>query len=205
MDWLDWVVRAAGAVFGLLTLAFGMSRATAFTERDTSPLWWVAFAAVGATWAVAQIADWTMPISTILYLANGGNNPRAAQVDGKTICIPAKSYDGFTWRFAVPAQVTFSGEGGEDRNRIPIGKGTWFINLSSTLVTADMYESSGSVAYDALFAKQSQAIKVSSKYGRPFRMFTQLPLDRIYSPDGDVAEASYEGACRAGGEATRKQ
>jgi len=195
MDWLDWVVRVAGATFGLLTLAFGFSRVSAFTERDVSALWWLGFAVVGIVWAIAQIADWTMPITTTVYLANGGNEPLPARIGGDQICIPGKSYDGFSWRLGAPDTVTAGGEASESEHRYTIGKGTWFINLSPTIVTADMYEDSGSIGFDALFSDRQGAIRVSPKLGRPFRMFSQSPLDRVYAPNGDVMRDSIDGSC----------
>ena len=193
MDWLDWIVRGAGGLFGLLTLAFGMSRATAFTERDVAPIWWALFTVVGAIWATALVASWLVPIDTTVYLTNGSDEARAALLGNREVCIPGKAYDGFTWRLGAPESVTVV-EGGKQQ-RYAIGKGTWFINLSSTVVTADMYESGLSVAYDAVFASNVQAFKINSRYGRPFRMFSQLPMDRIYSADGDIEHASTEGPC----------
>jgi hypothetical protein len=197
MDWLDWIVRGAGAVFGLLTLLFGFSRISSFTERDISVLWWLGFAVVGAVWAIAQITDWIVPISTTIYLANGGKEALPARIGGDQFCIPEKSYDGFTWRFGAPNTVTVGGEASQPERRYTIDRGTWFINLSSTVVTADMYESSGTIDFDALFSDQQGAIHVSSKLGRPFRLFSQTPLDRMYSPDGDVMRDSTEGPCPA--------
>jgi hypothetical protein len=197
MDWLDWTVRGAGATFGLLTLAFGLSRASAFTERDVSPFWWFAFAATGIVWAVVQVADWALPITTIVYLANGGDVGKQAKIGGRQVCLPGKSYDGFTWRIAAPSTVTVGGTPTDVLHQYAIGKGTWFINLSTTLVTADMYAEGNTIDFDALFAYKPEAFKVSSRYGKPFRMFSQSPLDRFYAADGDVIHISFDGPCPA--------
>lgn len=198
MDWLDWVVRGAGGIFALLTLAFGFSRVSSFAERDVSGLWWVLFGALGIIWGIAQIADWTLPVTTTIYLANGGNESRSAQLGARSICVPALSYDGFSWRIDAPDVVTVTASGSEPEHRYPIAKGTWFINLSPIIVTADMYESSGSIDFDALFSDHQGVIHVSSRLGRPFRMFSQSPLDRIYSPSGDIAQSSVAGPCPGG-------
>ena len=196
MDWLDWTVRCAGGLFGLLTLVFGLSRISTFTERDVPPYWMPIFALVGIVWAISLVADWLMPIETTLYLANGGDTAREARIDSEVTCIPGKSYDGYTYRWQVPSLVIVAGSSSDTEQRYPVGRGTWFINTSPVVVTADMYEPSAStIDFNALMSPSAGALHISSHYGRPYRMFSQSPLDRFYSPSGDVAQRSFSGPC----------
>jgi len=197
MDLLVWIMRAAGGLFALLTLGLAYSRVSSVTERDVNPVWWLAFIVLGAISAVCLVIDWAFPISVTVMLANGGDAPRQARVGDRTICLPAKSYDDLTWRFSVPDAVFVGGNGAAEQ-RFAIGKGTWLINTSPVTVTADMYERGGeAVDFDALFAQSTGAIKVSAQYGRPFRMFSQAPIDRVYVADGDVRRRSIDGPCPA--------
>jgi hypothetical protein len=195
MDWLDWIVRGTGLTFGLLIVAFGFSRVSSFAERDISPLWWFVFSLVGPVWVIALVAGWVLPIATTVYLANGSKEPLPARIGKDQICIPAKSYDGFSWRLSTPETVIVGGGESGPEQSYSVGKGTWFINLSPIIVTADMYESSGSIILDALLSDQQGAIHVNSRLGRPSRMFSQSPLDRFYSPEGDIVRDSVAGPC----------
>lgn len=198
MDALDWIVRGAGGMFALLTVALGISRATSVVDRDVSPAWWAGFIVVGAIWIASLIADWTFPIQTTVYLANGSKDAQTAYLGDAVVCLPAKSYDDFNWRFGAPAEVRIGANGAPEQETYRIGKGTWLINVAHSTVTIDMFSSaSPEIDYDAMAATRPGSIRVNSKYGRPFRMFSQLPLDRIYSPDGDVVERSRSGPCPA--------
>jgi hypothetical protein len=198
MDWLDWIVRVAGGSFGLLTLAFGFSRISNFTERDVAPIWWLAFIFIGTVWAVSLAANWMLPVSTTVYLANGSDHATAARIDGDIICIPGKSYDGFSYRLRVPKLVVVVSSAAGPEQRYPVGKGTWLINTSSEIVTADMYEpSSNSIEFDALMSNRQGVLHINSRFGRPFRMFSQAPLDRAYTASGDVVPRSIDGPCPA--------
>jgi hypothetical protein len=196
MDILDWVMYAAGTAFGLLTLGLGLSRASAFTERDVNPLWWLGFIVFGAILAVSLIVDWILPVETTIYLANGGTTAREVLFDDRPICLPAKSYDDFRWRLGTPNTVTVVGDAEQKAHRYKIEKGTWFINTSEVMVSADMYsDDATSIAYDALSSPSNGVMHVGGRLGRPFRMFSQSSLDRIYSPSGDIVRRSSSGPC----------
>lgn len=197
MDILDWVTYVAGGAFGLLTLGLGLSRVTAFAERDIAPVWWLGFIVFGAVLAVSLIGDWLFPIEVTIYVANGGDKARQVQIGSETVCLPPKSYDGFSWRIGLPDSVIVEGDPGKPEVRFPVGNGTWFINVSPETVTADMYDhASDSIDFGGLFAQpQSGPLRVNAHYGRPFRMFTQSSLDRAYDPNGDIRQQSRSGPC----------
>lgn len=197
MDILDWVMYVSGGGFGLLTLGLGLSRVTAFAERDIAPIWWIGFIVFGGVLAVSLIGDWFFPIEVTIYVANGGDVARQIQIDSQTICIPAKSYDRFSWRIRLPDSVILDGGRDQPQTKFEVGKGTWFINASPETVTADMYDrASNSIDFGGLFARpESGPLRVNARYGRPFRMFTQSSLDRAYDPNGDIKRLSRSGPC----------
>ncbi|HEY1722298.1 MAG TPA: hypothetical protein VGG27_13730 [Magnetospirillaceae bacterium] len=195
MDFIDWIMYLSGGAFGLLTLGLGLSRASAFTERDVNPVWWLGFIVFGGLLAGTLIIDWIVPIETTIYLANGSDIAHEVVIGGETICLPGKSYDSFHWRLDSPTQITIRSENNE-RDQYPIGKGTWLINTSTILVSADMYQEDGmGISYDAMTAQSRGAIHVSSNLGKPFRMFSQSSFDRVYDPSGDVQRRSHTGPC----------
>jgi hypothetical protein len=173
-----------------------LSRASAFTERDINPVWWGGFIVSGAVLAITLIVDWIFPIDTTVYLVNGSTHAREVLIDSRAVCMPPKSYDRFQWRVSPPDQVTVVGENGDHSGVFKISKGTWLINASSTVVSADMYDSRGpAIDYDALSSPARAVMRVDGRYGKPFRMFSQSSFDRVYSADGDVLERSISGPC----------
>lgn len=198
MDILDWVAYVSGSAFGLLTLGLGLSRVTAFAERDIQPVWWLAFIVVGAIWAVSLIGDWLFPIDMTVFVANGGSVARQLRIGDQVTCLPAESYEEFTWRFGAPDSLIIEDMRNHSESRFKIGKGTWFVNASPETVTADMYDrEADSIDFGGLFAQpESGPIRVNAHYGQPFRMFTQSSLDRAYDPNGNVRRLSRAGPCR---------
>ncbi len=196
MDFVDWIMYVSGGAFGLLTLGLALSRASAFTERDINPIWWIAFIVFGGLLAVTLIADLVVPVDTIIYLTNGSNDAREVLIDSRAICMPPKSYDRFQWRLGRPDKVTVVGANGDRGGVYKVDKGTWLINASSVSVYADMYAEGGNaIDYDALAAPQRSAVHVDGRYGKPFRMFSQSQFDRVYSAGGDIVEGSRSGPC----------
>lgn len=196
MDVVDWVMYVSGGAFGLLTLGLGLSRLSAFTERDINPIWWLGFIVFGGLLALSLIVDWMIPIRTTIYLANGSKIAREVHIDNRVLCLPAKSYDDFRWRIDSPSTVTVIGKDGQNNIAYKITTGTWFINTSPVFVSADMYDRrSPTIDYDALAAASSGAMHVDGRYGKPFRMFSQSSFDRVYSASGDVLQDSDSGPC----------
>ncbi len=192
MDYLDWTRDIAGAALGLLTIGVGLSRLSGARERDVSLLWRLALILSAGALAASLVFNWVFPVETTVYLANASDRPREVRLGDDVVCLPGKSFDDFRWRLSAPDEVVVGEEGRE--TRYPIGKGTWFINTATALVSADMYIGE-SVAFDAVTARGSGAIRVDSHYGRPLRMFSQSSFDRVYSMDGDVIERSDKGPC----------
>lgn len=199
MDWLDWIMYGAGGAFGLLTLRLGFSRISGFAERDVEPIWLLAFVVLGAVLLASLVTDWAFPIRLTVYLVNGGEVRQQVMLGDQVVCLPPKSYDDFVWRFGGPDRVIVGAGGGGGRPplRFPIGKGTWFINTSPETVTADMYDrSSDSVDFGSVSAQVGNGpFRISTRYGRPFRMFSQSSLERAYQREGDIKHASSDGPC----------
>ncbi len=198
MDTLDWIARGSGVSFGLLLLALGATRLNpAGGAGDISPVWQVLLAIAGGIWAVTLIADWLFPVTTTVYIANasaGSYDVRLA--DGSETCLGAKLYWGRSWRLWPPNSLAVLEVGSGRIERFQIGKGTWFINVSSVPVSADMHDNAtDSIDFDALLALKPEVVHLSNSIGRPFRLFSQLPMDRIYTPDGDVTQSWSSGRC----------
>ena len=194
MDYLDWITYGAGGALGVLTGILALSRLSGSAERDIAPIWQSGFILSSGILALALVLGWIFPITTVVYVANGGEAPRQVRMGDEVLCLPAKSFENFAWRFSPPDAVVVGGEPNREE-RYPVGKGTWFINTAPIPVSADMYYGSDSVVFDALNASSSGVIRVDSRYGRPFRMFSQSGFDRVYSTDGDILRRSIDGPC----------
>ncbi len=87
----------------------------------------------------------------------------------------------------LPDLVRVIGLDGDRDVSYPLSKGTWFINTAPATVSADLYDSkTTSVDTEAVLAHASGVTRIDSRYGKPYRMYSQSSFDRVYSTQGDI-------------------
>jgi hypothetical protein len=200
MDDLDWIVRGVGVIACGLLVVHAVRRLNPVDTADTSLAWQLFRLLSLVLWLILLAADHHWPIRTAVYIVNSGDAGIDISVGRSAFCLPGKSYRVLTWRWAVPPQ--FEAKDGPKGGPVPyrIEAGTWIVNVASTTVSADFLDRNDFLAPikpDFLSLGGGGRIRVSLRSGRPYRLYSELPLDRAFTTDGDIAERWHDGRCAA--------
>lgn len=200
MDLLDWIVRISGVgAVGFLVIN-GISRFRLIPEGDPPLVVQLIIFLLSATWVCSLCLSAAMPINTVVYLSNGSDRAYDIRLGDWRFCLPGRSYQHFTWRRVPTEELVAHAAGSPDEERFAVTQGTWFINVSPTNVYVDVIDlATESIGLNAFYIDKAQKLHFDATRGRPYQLYSQPPVDRIYSLEGDIKRRRAPAPCPSPG------
>lgn len=193
-DLLDWGVILAAA---LAILAWALRSAAGvdlFQPRSSLSLI-SGIAAIGAaTFVALWLADWFWPVRVSVYLVNAENQPMHIDIGDHKGCLMPKSFVVLTWRWNWPKTLEFIDPVSDSDKLLTLSPGTWIANPSGQKISADL-SNVRSMAQNTVSVDQEFAVNIKVASGGIYRIFSDLPMDRVFSPEGDVLADKLKKSC----------
>lgn len=194
LDALDWFAVIAACVAGAALTLQAFSGLNLFQPRSSlSPLEMVTVTSM-LVFAGVFAADQYWPVRTMLYLVNADPLPLMISAGEYKGCLLPKSYNVLSWRWDPPKEFEVSDPRSHASVKLPVGAGTWVVNPSKTKVSADFISPEG-LEQDTMLVGDRNLLKVNVGSGKIYRMFSGNPIDRVYSPEGDIVAKDMPETC----------